>query len=192
MESRGLGSFIVLLTILILFLFYKRSNIILKNRPSNIPTFVIESMLFFRNNYHSIVYITSFLFILIIYINIMGYQMDPAAHEHVTHVYTIESFKENIQSDSVKGNNLSSSISEGLCTHHKGSSENLELDCNTLTETTCNTSSCCGWLKTTNGIAKCVAGTNHGPKYKTDNSGNKLNIDQYYYQNKCYGNTCSS
>ena len=183
MESRGLGSFIVLLTILILFLFYKRSNTILNNRPSNIPTFVIESMLFFRNNYHSIVYITSFLFILIIYINIMGYQMDPAAHEHIKHVYTIETFKENT---------LSPSIRDGLCAHHKGSSENLELDCNTLTETTCNTTSCCGWLKTKNGISKCVAGTNHGPKYKTDNSGNTLNIDQYYYQNKCYGNTCSS
>ena len=189
MESRGLGSLIVILSILILFGFYKKSNEILTTQSSNIPPFIIEAMLFFKNKYHTILYLTLFLFAIILFINIMGYQMDPSAHEHIAKVYTMENFESN-NSQTIEDNTLDTRVQNGLCTHHEGDSANLELDCNELSETTCNTSNCCGWLKTTDGKSNCVAGTSHGPKYKSNVEGNKLNIDQYYYKNKCYGKTC--
>ena len=36
---------------------------------------------------------------------------------------------------------------------------------------------------------KCVAGNQDGPTFKTD-SGEDITVDYYYYQNKCYGNSC--
>ena len=77
-----------------------------------------------------------------------------------------------------------------FCTSHDNlpSGSNLEESCNNLTNENCNSVSCCVLL---NG-EKCVAGDADGPTFKTKTDGSKNNIDFYYYQNKCYGNGCSS
>ena len=67
------------------------------------------------------------------------------------------------------------------------SNENLEKDCNTFTEDNCTAAGCCVWAKT-DADNKCVAGNKNGPIYKTDDNGNKIDIEAYYYKNKCYGN----
>jgi hypothetical protein len=67
----------------------------------------------------------------------------------------------------------------------KSSSDSLKGSCSKLTKKNCNATSCCIVL---NG-EKCVAGNQSGPTFKTD-SGEDISVDYYYYQNKCYGNSC--
>ena len=31
-------------------------------------------------------------------------------------------------------------------------------------------------------------GNQHGPQFLSDSDGNKINVDNYYFKNKCYGN----
>ena len=67
----------------------------------------------------------------------------------------------------------------------KSNSASLKESCNKLTKKNCNSTSCCVIL---NG-KKCVAGNQDGPTFKTE-SGEDITVDYYYYQNKCYGNSC--
>jgi cytoskeletal protein RodZ len=67
----------------------------------------------------------------------------------------------------------------------KSNSASLKESCNKLTKKNCNSTSCCVVL---NG-KKCVAGNQDGPTFKTE-SGEDVTVDYYYYQNKCYGNSC--
>jgi hypothetical protein len=69
----------------------------------------------------------------------------------------------------------------------KSNSASLKESCTKLTKKNCNATSCCVVL---NGN-KCVAGNQDGPTFKTD-SGKDITVDYYYYQNKCYGNSCPS
>jgi cytoskeletal protein RodZ len=67
----------------------------------------------------------------------------------------------------------------------KSNSASLKESCTKLTKKNCNSTSCCVIL---NG-KKCVAGNQDGPTFKTE-SGEDITVDYYYYQNKCYGNSC--
>jgi cytoskeletal protein RodZ len=67
----------------------------------------------------------------------------------------------------------------------KSNSASLKESCAKLTKKNCNSTSCCVMLNGKN----CVAGNQNGPTFKTD-SGEDINIDYYYYQNKCYGDSC--
>ena len=58
--------------------------------------------------------------------------------------------------------------------------------CEKLTNKNCNKTSCCVVL---NG-EKCVSGAEDGPTFKTSN-GEKVSVDYYYFQNKCYGDGCN-
>jgi hypothetical protein len=69
-----------------------------------------------------------------------------------------------------------------FCKSNLGS---LKEACSKLTNNNCNKPACCVVL---NG-EKCVAGSQNGPTFKTE-SGKDINIDYYYFQNKCYGNGC--
>ena len=63
----------------------------------------------------------------------------------------------------------------------------LKEACSKLTNKNCNKPACCVVL---NG-KKCVAGSQNGPTFKTE-LGKNINIDYYYFQNKCYGDGCPS
>ena len=67
----------------------------------------------------------------------------------------------------------------------KSTSASLKESCAKLTKKNGNSTSCCVMLNGKN----CVAGNQDGPTFKTD-SGEDINIDYYYYQNKCYGDNC--
>ena len=81
---------------------------------------------------------------------------------------------------------VGSKFSDGFC---KTNSNTVELNnaCSTLTAENCNLTDCCVLLQGN----KCVAGNENGPTYKTEKTGDKINVDYYYYKNKCYGN-CST
>lgn len=92
---------------------------------------------------------------------------------------------------------LSSDLEKDFCKSFLGSSDQLEKQCNELTHSNCKSSHCCVLLNNGNNAneieegvkdSKCVAGGPNGPTFQSNPDGSKINIDYYYYQNKCYGN----
>ena len=81
-------------------------------------------------------------------------------------------------------NSLSMDKYDDFCKVHNGKNHMLEESCSKLTYENCNKVSCCVHI---NGN-KCVSGSNAGTTYKTDKNGDKINVDYYYYKNKCTGN----
>lgn len=63
--------------------------------------------------------------------------------------------------------------------------EDLEKDCKKLYEEPCQLPDCCAWAKKTGAEkAICIAGTESGPIFKTDENGKEHTFDYYYYKNK--------
>lgn len=94
-------------------------------------------------------------------------------------------------SDSNKNKNIKENLdnikpSSSFCDAPNGSLLELNKKCQALTKENCNVTSCCIWL---NG-EKCVSGNDLGPTFLTDEKNNKINIDYYYYKNKCNGKKC--
>lgn len=78
-------------------------------------------------------------------------------------------------------------ISNSFCeSHQSDSADKLDKACNNLTKGNCNNVNCCVWV---NG-STCSAGNSNGPLFTTNANGKKINIDNYYYQTKCYGKSC--
>ena len=63
---------------------------------------------------------------------------------------------------------------ESICSLYSSKPSELNSKCNSLTETNCNATSCCGWL---NG-SSCVAGNAQGPTFRTKN-GKNIEINTY-------------
>jgi hypothetical protein len=76
------------------------------------------------------------------------------------------------------------SPAKGFCETYRGKSDELEEECSNLAESSCNKTECCVWTSN----SKCSAGGMNGATFKTDESGNMITMDYYYYKNKCYGN----
>lgn len=98
-------------------------------------------------------------------------------------VITMEAF-ENQKDQDKKG--IISSSANAFCQSYKGNSGNLNTACGILTNQNCNATSCC--ILTSD--KKCVAGNADGATYNTNSNGKTINLDYYYYQNKCYGDKC--
>jgi hypothetical protein len=79
-------------------------------------------------------------------------------------------------------------ISDSFCNTFGKDSSKLQEACGRLTGKNCKNMGCCVF---TNG-EKCLAGGVTGPTYKTDSNGEALEVDNYYYLNKCYGTGCSN
>jgi len=75
---------------------------------------------------------------------------------------------------------------DAFCENLRGDSNKLNNACNSLTTNKCSSSGCCIWTSEN----KCVAGTADGAVFNSDSKGKTMNLDYYYYKNKCYGNKC--
>jgi len=73
-----------------------------------------------------------------------------------------------------------------FCKQYEGKSNELEQACSKLTKKNCTSSPCCVFKNN----ESCVAGNQSGPIYKTDSDGNNVKIQQYIFQNTCYGQDC--
>ena len=103
-------------------------------------------------------------------------------------VITMEAFQKQ-EKEKEKGQDQKGNITSGadaFCQSYKGNSGNLNTACGNLTNKNCNATSCC--ILTSD--QKCVAGNADGATYNTDSNGKTINLDYYYYQNKCYGDNC--
>jgi len=77
-------------------------------------------------------------------------------------------------------------LEDSFCSANTDDLNNLESQCNKLTKENCSKVSCCGYL---NG-SKCVNGNRIGPNFMTDNDGNPITVESYYYMNECIGPNC--
>jgi len=82
---------------------------------------------------------------------------------------------------------LTTNKSDAFCESHRGNSNKLNQSCSKLNSKNCNSTSCCIWTNN-----ECVAGNKNGAIFNSDKKGKTINLDYYYYQNKCYGNNCPS
>jgi len=82
-------------------------------------------------------------------------------------------------------------ISGDKCDTLHGKSHEIEAYCENLHPRLCKQKKCCVLGKESDtGNMKCVAGSKSGPTYHTDEEGNDINLDYYYFQGKCYGKGC--
>lgn len=107
---------------------------------------------------------------------------------------TVEKAEDKVEKKDMNSetNELMKQIETGFCRKYHGKSHELEEACKKLTNDNCKTSGCCVLANVENTGLKCMAGDKQGPTYQTDNNGNDINFDYYYYQNKCYGDNCPS
>lgn len=130
------------------------------------------------------------IFALIIFIDVSNINLNPdKSIKKVVQVVNIEALKnkssttEDSEPQTDKPNtSINMTPVDDFC---KSNSASLKESCGKLTKKNCNATSCCVML---NG-EKCVAGNQDGPTFKTE-SGEDITVDYYYYQNKCYGNSC--
>ena len=170
---------------------------------------------FSRNDLLNIFIGVIVIFALIIFIDISNINLNPdESNKKVVQVVNIEALKNKKKKNKKKNKNETSeaTISEATISEAttnepvtapepdkpdtsinmssvddfcKSNSASLKESCAKLTKKNCNSTSCCVMLNGKN----CVAGNQDGPTFKTD-SGEDINIDYYYYQNKCYGDSC--
>jgi hypothetical protein len=77
-----------------------------------------------------------------------------------------------------------------FCEHNKTNSSALQKQCSALTYNNCNSTSCCVWVGKSSQFGKCAAGDATGTMFKTNADGEPINVDTYYYKNKCFGSQC--
>ena len=172
-------------------------------------------MNFSRNYILNIFIVVVVIFALIIFIDVSNINLNPEhSNKKVVQVVNIEALKNNKKSKKSKKTNETDKTTETNKTTEtdttnqivsppqpnkpntsinmspvddfcKSNSASLKESCAKLTKKNCNSTTCCVLL---NG-KKCVAGNQDGPTFKTE-SREDISIDYYYYQNKCYGNSC--
>ena len=142
---------------------------------------------FSRSNVLNIFIGVIVIFALIIFIEVSNLNLNQdQVNKKVVQVVNIEALKNNIKDKTNKVEPPNTSINlNPVSDFCKSSSSSLKESCSKLTKKNCNSTSCCIML---NG-EKCVAGNQDGPTFKT-NSGEDITVDYYYYQNKCYGDSC--
>lgn len=139
---------------------------------------------FNRNDILNVFIIVIIILALLIFIEISNIDLNAKqSNKKVVQVVNIEALTS--KNDSKKEPPNTSINLNPLTDFCKSSSDSLKKSCAKLTTKNCNATTCCVML---NG-EKCVAGNQDGPTFKTE-SGKDITIDYYYYQNKCYGNSC--
>ncbi len=123
---------------------------------------------FLVNNANSVLLVIFFIFGVIAIGALYDWNFDPPVEKKVTNVVTYEG--------------MSNKDIGSLCSSSNSKNE-IEANCNKLTETNCKSVGCCVYLNN----EKCVSGNQHGPQFSTDSDGKKIDVDNYYFKNKCYG-----
>ena len=100
-----------------------------------------------------IILVAFIIFFVLLIINLSGINMNPKTNDKLVKVVTIEGFENTIKS---------------FCEVHETNPIQLNKACNNLTQENCNATSCCVWLND----SKCVAGSQSGPTFKSDDNKN--------------------
>jgi hypothetical protein len=136
---------------------------------------------FFNNNFINIGIIIFVVLGLLVIISVKGIDLnEPVQPTHLVQTVTVETFSnEDIDQ-------LNMDIEQGFCASLEVNTVQLEKSCNELTKDNCAEVGCCVYLR--DGIkGKCVAGSKNGPIFKTDQDGQMITADRYYYLDNCFG-----
>jgi hypothetical protein len=140
------------------------------NQPSPSP---VDIGGFLQQKGKIIIYIALLIMLLLMLIQIKEWDMSGNDNAKLEQVITIE-----------KLTNLDRE--NGFCKSNDSNAAVLEKKCNQLSKKNCNVVNCCVYLNDD----KCVAGDSNGPTFITDDKGKNIDIDTYYFRNKCYGKGC--
>lgn len=163
--EKGLALLVVLIAGFFMFAY------LLKNTKPNDTA--IEIQAFFKNRGSSVIKLSMAIFLIILVFALMNWSIENDNDPELEQVVTIE-----------KLTNMEKK--NGFCKSNSNDSQKLEKKCNQLSKKNCNVVDCCVYLNN----SKCVAGDSSGPKFLTDKEGNDINIDTYYFKNKCHGKKC--
>ena len=132
----------------------------------------------FKKNFPQIVTFVVIIIGFLVLLAMIGVNLNQQVTHNISKIVTVETF-----------DSPTSQFSDSFCQKNSTQPDKLEEGCNQLTENSCNSTSCCVWAKQ-NENYKCVAGNHRGPTYRTDDSGNKLNVDHFFHKNTCKGSNC--
>lgn len=118
--------------------------------------------------------------ILFFYINHINLQEPPKKVVATAIIESLINYKDEYEST------VNPNLYDTFCKANSSNSIELNNKCSSLPAATCKMTSCCALVNGT----QCAAGGAGGPTFKTDLNGNPINIDYYYYMNKCYGDNC--
>jgi len=114
---------------------------------------------------------------LMVYFEMVGFDLTPTHDKHIEKVVDIEGF-----------DNLD--LETGFCKSHEGNREELNKSCGELTKNSCTTTDCCVYAKM-KGEEKCFSGDKDGPTFRRNSEGKTYDIDFYYFKDNCFGKGCS-
>lgn len=161
--------------------------------------FVFSIMDYLRENMVDILLVVSFLIVILIFIVTKNVQIKDVEGMTVQDAEKQVNNENLNQNDEVNNDNTENDENEDdgvdddstqFCKVNEGQSHVLEEKCNSLQKDSCKAASCCVLANYSGGKSKCVAGSKLGPTYLSDDKLNLHEIDNYYYQNKCYGKNC--
>ena len=153
-----------------------------------------EGYAFIIENLDNIILMFLFIIIGFIYVVLNNITFIPNGdvRPKTTKVVVYETFTSNNDDD----NDISPEHAvkeDDTCERLKGDSSSIESYCENLHPKLCKQKECCVLGKENDtGAMKCVAGSRLGPTYHTQENGDPINFDYYYYQGKCYGEGCST
>lgn len=115
----------------------------------------------------------------------------------------VMNFNENNNSSNEENNKIKEGMitkdeieSANQCEKLMDDSSKIEAHCEKLSDTRCKYEECCVLLSEKSDdsndseshkrVTKCVAGSKSGPTYKSDENGNQIHYDEYYYLNEKY------
>jgi hypothetical protein len=132
-------------------------------------SFSVQNVPFYKDHFYEIISVVVVIIGALTFFAILNINFNEKEDKRIQKIVTIESFDTILSGDTI-------------CSNTKSPSEINSL-CNQLTKKNCKLSSCCVLL---NG-EKCVGGNKEGPTFYSEKE-KKINIDYYYYKDKCFGN----
>ena len=128
---------------------------------------------FIRENSLSIIIVICVIIGLLVLFSLLGINFEDSNKKKViSKIITIETI-----------DNFNTPMNDSFCNTYKSNPSELNKKCEGLTNNNCINTNCCILA---NG-KKCMAGNKGGPVFYSDKMNNKINIDYYYYKQKCIG-----
>ena len=127
---------------------------------------------FVKENSVSIIIVVCVIIGLLVLFSLLGINFEDSNKKKISKIITIETI-----------DNFNIPMNDSFCNTYKSNPSKLNKKCKELTNNNCMNINCCILA---NG-KKCMAGNKGGPIFYSDEMNNKINIDYYYYKQKCIG-----
>lgn len=145
-----------------------------------------SSIRFFTNHYLDIILMVLLMIIILIVVTIYNIKLFDDNNENVKKITEKVFFYEGLK-NMIQDNDLIQPSHENICDTLQGKSHEIEKMCSGMSKSKCPYLPCCVLASFSNeNTPKCVSGNSSGPTYHTDDDGNNINVDYYYWNNNRY------